>query len=147
MNNINYKVIFKGLNDNDKFDLVLTFKKITSKKKNTIPYSILSNLKNTSEKNSIVVVFQNIEDVLAIGNDSLTLNYVNYYVVLFTSKLNGEKEGFLIGNEKKKDDLEILGMWPFNSIKDEISKDQILELFNQMINNTTKYDHICLITS
>ncbi|MFX1275139.1 MAG: hypothetical protein ACFFBP_09890 [Promethearchaeota archaeon] len=147
MKNINYKVFFKGWNKEEPLDLVLTFKKINFKKKVKIPFRIISDLKNLSDKNPIIVVFQNIEDVLTIGDYPNTNDYINYYVILYSSKLDGKKEGLLIGSEKKESDLVILGLWPFNSFKDDFSKEQILEIFNCLINMTNNYESISLISS
>jgi len=148
MNKINYKVIFRGWNDDNNFDLTLTFREIKSEKKYiTISPKMLSDLKIISDKNPKIVLFQNIDDVFITGNNSMKLNYINYYVILFKSKIQGKKEAILIGSRKKENDLEILGIWPFNSKKEEITKARILELFNRILTNPDFYENICIITS
>ncbi len=147
MNNINYKVIFKGLNERNNLDLILTFRKINSIKKITVPHYVVSELKNIQKKNSIIHIFENIDNVFAIGSDTQALNYLDYYVVLYTLKKGRKKEGFLIAGEKKEGDLDILGIWPFNIYESEFSKEEILDIFNQLINNPDNYNNICLITS
>lgn len=147
MNNINYKVMFQGWNDEDA-ELALTFRDINSGKKEiTVPLKILSDFRILSDKNPEILVFQNIDDVLITGNDSIVLDYVNYYVVLFKSKVKGKKEAILIGSGKNKNYLEILGTWPFNIEKIVITKAHVLELFDGILNNPKDYEHICLITS
>ena len=82
-----------------------------------------------------------------MGNDLEVDDYKNYYVILYTSKIDGKREGFLIGNEKQESALVSLGIWPFDNINVELSKDQILDTFNLLIHVTNEYDTICLITS
>ena len=144
MNSINFKVIFKGSKDVENENLTLTFKKINPTNNVGVPVIVISELKNLSEKSQNVVVFQNIEEVIEIGNESSRELYNYYYVLIYTSKSDGKKEGFLIGNVKKKGDV-IIGVWPFNKQIEELSPEEILEIFNNLIKKPHEYRNISLI--
>ena len=144
MNSINFKVIFKGSKDAENENLTLTFKKINSPTIMNVPVTVISELKILSEKSQNIVIFQNIEEVIEIGNDSSRELYNYYYVLIYTSKSDSKKEGFLIGNVKKKGDI-IIGVWPFNKQIVELSPEEILELFNNLIKKPHEYSNISLI--
>ena len=146
MNSINFKVIFNGSKEVKNEDLSLTFKKISSTNTIGVSSSIISDLKDLSEKSKDVVVFQNIEEVIEIGNASSRDLYNYYYVLIYTCKSDAKKEGFLIGNVKKKGDV-IIGVWPFNKPIVESSSGEFLESFNNLIKNPHEYSNICLILS
>ena len=140
MNKIIYKVVcIGGLKNKDK-KMSLTFKKINFDDPLKIPLNFFTDLKKLSESNKNILIFKNIEEVLKLGEKKLS-NIINYYILLFQVKNN--KEGLLIGNTKKEGDI-VIGIWPFNK-KDEYSKNQILSVFNNLIEKHTEYDEICLI--
>jgi len=83
MSSVNFKVIFNGRKDIEKENLTLTFKKIDSTKDISISNSIVSELKNLSEKSENIVVFQNIDEVIEIGNVSSRKLYNYFYVLIY----------------------------------------------------------------
>jgi len=103
-------------------------------------------LKNLSEISNHVVVFQNIEEVIEIGDVSPRETYNYYYVLIYTYKSDAKKEGFLIGNLKKKGDI-IIGIWPFNKEIVDSPPEDFLKSFNNLIENPHEYSNISLILS
>ena len=146
MSSVNFKVIFNGRKDIEKENLTLTFKKIDSTKDISISNSIVSELKNLSEKSKNIVVFQNIDEVIEIGNVSSRKLYNYFYVLIYIHKLEAKKEGFLIGNLKKKGDV-IIGVWPFNKELLESSPEDLIKTINDLIKNPHEYSNISLILS
>ena len=100
-------------------------------------------LKSLSEKNENVVYFQNIEEVIVVGNVKASFNFNYYLVVLFIS--NGEKQGYLIGNIKNLGDTTI-GVWPFNQQLSQMTPETIHKTYNNIINNPENFSKICLIS-
>ncbi|MFX1418624.1 MAG: hypothetical protein ACFE9N_06865, partial [Promethearchaeota archaeon] len=111
----------------------------------SIPAKFIIELKKKSEKNKQVLNFQNIEEVLIIGNPTFKYSYNYYIVILFTIKSDGKKVGYLIGNVKNLGDI-IIGIWPFNISPRDITKEKVLETCNDIIENPNKYSSICLIS-
>jgi len=146
MNSINFKIIFKGSKDVENENLTLTFKKVNSTKNVSVPAAVISEIKNLSEKSENIIVFQNIEEVIEIGSDSSRELYNYYYILIYTYKSAVKKEGFLIGNRKKKGDV-IIGVWPFNKQVEEFSAEEIHETFNNLIKKPHEYSNISLILS
>ena len=146
MSLVNFKVIFNGSKDIEDENLTLTFKKIDSTKNLYISNAIISELKNLSEKNKNVVVFQNIDEVIEIGNVSSRKLYNYFYVLIYTHKSVALKEGFLIGNLKKKGDI-IIGVWPFNKDITGFTPENFLKSINNLIKNPHEYSNISLILS
>jgi hypothetical protein len=146
MNGSIYKVIFKGDQIKETEFLSLTFKNIISERPIHIPADFFSNLKILSEKNQNITNFQNIEEVLRFGETSANYKFNYYIIVLFTSKRNNKKEGFLIGNVKKLGDI-LIGIWPFNNESYSFSREIILDKLNELFNQYNNFKSICLIYS
>ncbi|MFW9949637.1 MAG: hypothetical protein ACFFKA_05875 [Candidatus Thorarchaeota archaeon] len=132
MNTIFYKVIFKALEEHEDNTFSLTFRSIIDSKPICIPSHYFSTLKELSKKDKNVINFQNIQEVIKIGENGS--NYIfNYYIVLlFTQFENREKQGFLIGNAKNYGDI-LIGIWPFNKEFLNYSSNTILEIFDNLI--------------
>ena len=145
MDSIIYKVIFKAIQHFENKNLTLNFKILTFKKPLTIPSKFILELKNLSEKSEKIIFFQNIEEVIIVGNIRPNVNYNYYLVILFTLKSGGEKQGYLIGNVKNVGDI-IIGVWPFNREVSELTPEIILENYNDIIKNPGNYSKICLIS-
>ncbi|MFX0026693.1 MAG: hypothetical protein ACFE8M_09770 [Candidatus Hermodarchaeota archaeon] len=146
MSLIVYKVIFKGSIENDIKDLSLTFKEISYDVPINIPPKYISMLKKLSQTSQNIINFQNIEEVIRIG-ESTPGFLINYYIVLlYVTKLNGNKKGFLIGNVKKRGDI-LLGIWPFTQKSDILTSEEIESIFNDLIAKPQNYSKICLIYS
>ena len=143
MDSIIYKVIFKAIEQFENRNLTLSFKDLNIENPITIPAKLILELKNLSAKNDKIVFFQNIEEVIVVGNVETKFAYNYYLVVLFTS--NGEKRGHLIGNVKKLGDI-IIGVWPFNKQLLNITTEKILKVYNNLIKNPEKFSNICLIS-
>jgi len=146
MSELIYKVIFKGSKDSQEELLTLTFKSIIRERPINIPSQYFLTIKKLSDTNPSVINFQNIEEVLKIGE--ATLNYVyNYYIViLYAIKLDQKKEGFLIGNVKKLGDI-LIGIWPFNENISSLASELILKKFDNLISNPKDFENICIIYS
>ena len=143
MDPIIYKVIFKAFEQLENRNLTLSFKDLNVKYPITIPAKLILELKNLSVKNNNVVSFQNIEEVIVVGNVETKLKYNYYLVILFTS--NGENQGHLIGNVKNLGDI-LIGVWPFNQQLSNMTPEIIHEIYNNIIKNTEKFSDICLIS-
>lgn len=143
MDSIIYKVIFKAIEQSENTNLTLSFKDINVKNPLTIPAKLILELKNLSSQNDEVISFQNIEEVIVVGNVETKFSYNYYLVILFTS--NGEKQGHLIGNVKNLGDV-LIGVWPFNHELSNINPEIIHEKYTNIIKNPEKFSKICLIT-
>ena len=143
MDSIIYKVIFKAFEQFENKNLTLSFKDLGAKNPITIPAKFILELKNLSEKNDKVVYFQNIEEVIIVGDVKANYSFNYYLVILFISK--GEKQGYLIGNIKKLGDI-IIGVWPFNQQLSKMTPETIHKNYNNIIKNTDDFSKICLIS-
>jgi hypothetical protein len=145
MDSIIYKVIFRAQNELENKNLILSFKNLEFEKPISIPARFILELKKLSEKNQHILNFQNIEEVLIIGNPMIDYAYNYYLVILYTVKSDGNMSGYLIGNVKKLGDI-IIGIWPFNTTLKDLTGEIILETYNDIIENPNKYSNICLIS-
>ena len=143
MDSIIYKVIFKAIEQIENKNLALSFKDLGAKNPITIPAKFILELKSLSEKNDNVVYFQNIEEVIVVGNVKTRFKFNYYLVVLFVS--NGEKQGYLIGNIKKLGDITI-GVWPFNQQLTQTTPETIHNTYDNIIKNPDSFSKICLIS-
>ncbi|MFX0000883.1 MAG: hypothetical protein ACFE9Q_11670 [Candidatus Hodarchaeota archaeon] len=145
MDSIIYKVIFRAHQQFEHKNLTLSFKQLEFKKPISIPAKFTLELKKLSETNQHIINFQNIEEVLIIGNPIVDHTYNYYLVILYSKKLNGKKTGYLIGNVKNLGDI-IIGVWPFNIHLKDLSEEKILDVYNEMMQYPTNYKSICLIS-
>jgi len=145
MNSVIYKVIFRALEQFENNNLTLSFRNLELEKPVSLPAKFFLELKKTSEKINHVINFQNIEEVLIIGNPSVDYTYNYYLVILCTSKSDGKKTGYLIGNVKNLGDI-IIGVWPFNKHLKDLTGDKVLDSCNDIIRNPDKFSSICLIS-
>ena len=145
MDSFIYKVIFRAQEQLENKNLTLSFKNLNFEKPLSISELSLLELKKLNETNQDIINFQNIEEVLIIGNPTVDYNYNYYLVLLFSTKLDEKKKGYLIGNIKKLGDI-IIGVWPFNTENNEITGQKILETYNDIIKNPKNYNSICLIS-
>ncbi len=145
MNSIIFKVIFRAQEQFENKNLTLSFKNLNFKNPLSISANSISKLKELNETNQHLIKFQNIEEVLIIGNPIVDYTFNYYLVILFSRKGDGEKKGYLIGNIKKLGDI-IIGVWPFNTQIDDITEQKILETYNNIIENPHNYVNICLIS-
>ncbi|MFW9901159.1 MAG: hypothetical protein ACFFDY_07720 [Candidatus Thorarchaeota archaeon] len=145
MDSIIYKVIFRAHKKFDHKNLTLSFRSLEFKKPLSIPAKFTLELKKLSETNQHIISFQNIEEVLIIGNPTIDLTYNYYLVILYTHKSNKKKIGYLIGNIKNLGDI-VIGVWPFNRDLKDLSEEIVLESYNDMMQNPGNYNTICLIT-
>ncbi|MFX0083898.1 MAG: hypothetical protein ACFE94_19295 [Candidatus Hodarchaeota archaeon] len=145
MDSIIYKVIFKAIQHFEYKNLTLNFKNLTFEEPLTIPSNFILELKNLSEKFEKIIFFQNIEEVIIVGNIKPNIDYNYYRVILFTLKSDGEKQGYLIGNIKDIGDM-IIGIWPFNRQVSELTPEIIVENYHDIIKNPGNYSKICLIS-
>jgi len=145
MDSIIYKVIFKAIQYMENKNLTLNFKNLAFKKPIIVPSRFLQELKILSEKSENILIFQNIEEVITVGNINSNVNYNYYLIILFTLKSGKDKYGYLIGNVKNLGDITI-GIWPFNREVSELTPEIIIENYNNIINNPSDYSKICLIS-
>lgn len=145
MDSFIYKVIFRAHEQFENKNLVLSFKNVDFEKPISIPAKFILDLKKLSEKNQHIINFQNIEEVLIIGNPPVDYIYNYYLVVLYTIKSDGKKTGYLIGNVKKLGDI-IIGVWPFNINLKDMMGERILKTYNDILENPNKFSSICLIS-
>lgn len=145
MSTIFYKVIFKGIKGDSSESYSLTFKNIIQEKPIHVPSQFFSTLKLLSQKQTNVINFQNIREVVKIGASRTNYDFNYYIVVLFTSLADGEKEGFLVGNLKKLGDI-LIGIWPFNKENSSITSESILKKLN-LLTDGIKFKDISVIYS
>ena len=146
MSDIIYKVIFKGTESDQEELLTLTFNSIFSEKPFNVSPHYISTIKRLSEKNQNIINFQNIEEVIKIGEGSILYSYNYYIVILYIMKSNMKKEGFLIGNAKKFGDI-LIGIWPFNENISSLTSEIIVKKFDFLINHPKDFENICIIYS
>lgn len=145
MDSIIYKVIFKALQKFENKNLTLNFRNLIYERPITIPSKLLLKLKELSDKSDRIIFFQNIEEVMIIGNKKPNFDYNYYLVVLFTQKSNEKKRGYLIGNVKNIGDI-IIGAWPFNQQETDFVPEAILKISNDLLKNPENYTKICVIS-
>ncbi|HDZ19385.1 MAG TPA: hypothetical protein ENH75_13895 [archaeon] len=145
MDLVTFKVIFRAFEQFEKKNLSLSFLNIISEKRIEIPNNLILKLKHLSEKKKTIINFQNIEEVILLGNPKSNYIFNFYLVILYTLKLKGKQQGYLIGNVKKWGYL-LIGVWPFNIELSTITEDDILKNLKDIVNNLTKYSKICLIS-
>ena len=145
MSTIFYKVIFKGIKGDSSESYSLTFKNILQEKPIHVSSQFFSSLKLLSQKQTSVIIFQNIREVVKIGEINVNYDFNYYIVVLFTSLSDGKKEGFLVGNLKKLGDI-LIGVWPFNQENASLSSEHFLKQLN-LLNEGSKFKDISVIYS
>jgi hypothetical protein len=147
MSLIVYKVIFNGAEEEDEEqELALAFKKFYSSESLSIHQKYIATLKNLSQTSQHIISFQNIREVIRIGEDEIDFT-INYYIVLlFISKIDNNKMGFLIGNVKKKGDI-LLGIWPFTQELKSLTAEEVERILNNLISKPQNFSKICLIYS
>ncbi len=143
MSSIFYKVIFEGTKEDSSDSYSLTFKDVFSDNQIQISSQFFTTLRVLSQKKSNVVHFQNIKEVIKIGNPSIKIE-INYYIaILYTRLKDGKKEGFLVGNIKNMGDI-LIGEWPYDEDNVSNSKDLYLQKLD-LLSNSRKYNNICVI--
>ena len=140
-----FKVIFRAFEQYESKNLSLSFRNIILEKPIAIPSEVIFELKKLSDTNKNVISFQNIEEVILIGNPKSNYIFNYFLVILYTIKSNGKKLGYLVGNVKKLGDL-IIGICPFTRKQETFSREEILENLNNIIKNLPDYGKICLIS-
>lgn len=147
MNSVIFKVVLKGNEQEDSVaaeSITLTFKSVISPNFIKIPVNFISSLKTMNKNNKNIVNFQNIEEVITIGDISKEI-IINYYlVILFSSKSKNERNGLLIANIKKVGDV-LIGIWPFNEDTEFLNEDYMNQIFNDLTNNKENYKNIVII--
>ena len=144
MSTIFYKVIFKGIKGDSSESYSLTFKNIVQDKPINVSSHFFSSLKTLSQKQASVINFQNIREVVKIGDSSNNYDFNYYIVILYTNITDGKKEGFLVGNLKKLGDI-LIGVWPFNQEITSMTAEHILNKLDSLT-NSNKYKDISVIT-
>ncbi len=143
MSLIFYKVIFEGIKEDSSDSYSLTFKDIFDDNQIQISSQFFTTLRVSSQKESNVVHFQNIKEVIKIGNPSIKIE-INYYIaILYTNLNDGKKEGFLVGNIKNMGDM-LIGEWPYNEENVSNLKDLYLQKLD-LLTNSSKFNNICVI--
>lgn len=143
MSLIFYKVIFEGIKEDSSDSYSLTFKDIFDDNQIQISSQFFTTLRVSSQKESNVVHFQNIKEVIKIGNPSIKIE-INYYIaILYTNLNDGKKEGFLVGNIKNMGDM-LIGEWPYNEENVSNLKDLYLQKLD-LLTNSFKFNNICVI--
>jgi len=145
MSTIFYKVIFKGIKGDLSESYSLTFKNIIQETPINVPSEFFSSLKLLSQKQPNVINFQNIREVVIIGDLKPNYDFNYYIVILYTRLADGKKEGFLVGNLKKQGDV-LIGIWPFNQDITSISSEYFLKKLNLLTYNN-RFKDICVIRS
>ncbi|MFX0144695.1 MAG: hypothetical protein ACFE9C_11500 [Candidatus Hodarchaeota archaeon] len=144
MNSVIYKVIFRAIEQFENKNLTLSFRNIEFEKPISPPANF-SKVKKTSEKSHQIINFQNIEEVIIIGNPSVDYSYNYFQVILCVSKFDGKKAGYLIGNVKNLGDI-IIGVWPFNIPLKDLTRNKIIDSINDITENPDKFSSICFIS-
>ena len=143
VSSIFYKVIFEGTKEDSSDTYSLTFSDIFNDNQIQISSQFLSTLRDLSQIEPNIVLFQNVKEVILIGDPSFKIE-INYYIVILSTKLiDGKKEGFLVGNVKNMGNV-LLGEWPYNEENVSQSKDFYLQKM-EFLTDSSKYKNICII--
>jgi hypothetical protein len=147
MDSVIFKVLLKGTGQDETIKAdskTLSFKSIITEDIIKIPSHYISSLKSMSENYENITTFQNLEEVITIGE--LTRGYsINYYIViLFSMRSEQKRTGYLIANIKKIGDA-LIGIWPFTEEIDHLDEDYINKQFNNFINNHDNYKNLVII--
>ncbi|MFW9865824.1 MAG: hypothetical protein ACFFEN_06960 [Candidatus Thorarchaeota archaeon] len=140
-----YKVIFKAIEQFENKNLTLSFKNVSFSNPITIPTRFIDELKRLSEHHNNIVYFQNIEEVITVGEITQSYNYNYFLAILYILKKDGKKQGYLIGNVKNLGDI-IIGIWPFDQDDNQLTPERILENYVNIINKPENYSNVCLIS-
>lgn len=140
-----YKVIFKAIEQFENKNLTLSFKNVSFSNPITIPTRFIDELKRLSEHHNNIVYFQNIEEVITVGEITQSYNYNYFLAILYILKKNGKKRGYLIGNVRNLGDI-IIGIWPFDQDDDQLTPERIRENYSNIINKPENYSNVCLIS-
>lgn len=143
MSSIFYKVIFEGTKEDSSDTYSLTFSDIFNDNNIQISSQFFSTLRDLSHKESNIVLFQNVKEVIIIGDPSFKIEIIYYIAILYTSLNDGKKEGFLVGNVKNMGNV-LLGEWPYNEESVSQSKEYYLQKLDLLTDNS-KYKNICVI--
>ncbi|MBY9020381.1 MAG: hypothetical protein KGD67_04930 [Candidatus Lokiarchaeota archaeon] len=143
MSSIFYKVIFEGTKEDSNDSYSLTFKDIFNEYEIQVSSQFFSTLRVLSQRESNIVHFQNIKEVIKIGNPSSKVEINYYIVILYTDLNNGKKEGLLVGNIKNKGDT-LIGEWPYTEDNLPNSEDLYLRKLD-FLTNSSKLNNICII--
>jgi hypothetical protein len=138
-----FKVLFEGYEGYENESITLSFKSLILNKYITVPTDILFDLKNLHLKSKNVFAFQNITEVVFIGDIDKKFNY--YIVILIISEKD-VKEGYLIGNIKKIGDV-VIGIWPFTIQSEQFSQERIIDKLRYIIDKPDKFKKINIIYS
>lgn len=145
MNTVFYKVIFKALKEDEDFTFSLTFRNLVASKPISLPSHYFPTLKELSKEDKSIINFQNIQEVIKIGDDNFNFVFAYYIVLLFTYIDNKKKQGFLVGNAKNYGDI-LIGIWPFNQEDFKYESGIVYKIFNNLINKHN-FEKICIIYS
>jgi len=145
MDSIIYKVIFKAIEELENKNLTLSFKNINFNNPITVPTRFIDALKRLSDQHNTIVSFQNIEEVITVGEVTSSYKYNYFLALLYILKTSGEKRGYLIGNVRNLGDI-IIGIWPFDQQDSQLTPETILENYSNIIKNPDNYSNVCLIS-
>jgi hypothetical protein len=145
MDSMIYKVIFKAIEKLENKNLNLSFRNIGFNNPITIPTRFIDELKRLSDQHNTIVYFQNIEEVIMVGEIPSSYNFNYFLALLYILKKSGEKRGYLIGNVRNLGDI-IIGIWPFEQQDSQLTPENILENYSNIIKNPDNYSNICLIS-
>lgn len=147
MNSVIFKVLLKGTEQDENKSVdskTLSFRSILTEDIIKIPSHYISSLKSMSENFENIITFQNLEEVIIIGELSREFSINYYIVILFSMKSEQKRNGFLIANIKKIGDA-LIGIWPFTEEIDRLDEDYIHKKFNDFINNHDDYKNLVII--
>ncbi len=147
MNLVIFKVLLKGTEQDENKSVdskTLSFRSILTEDIIKIPSHYISSLKSMSENFENIITFQNLEEVIIIGELSREYSINYYIVILFSMKSEQKRNGFLIANIKKIGDA-LIGIWPFTEEIDNLDEDYINNKFNDFINNHDDYKNLVII--
>lgn len=140
-----FKVLFKGALESEENLLNLTFEAISLKEPVRVDSNFINHIKETAEKKSNLLFFQNIEEVLQLGDHPQKNKYNYYYVLLFTNKSDKRRIGVLIGNLKAIGDI-IIGIWPIDfKLKKDLNIKAISSELNDIKTSPENFIDITLI--
>lgn len=147
MNSVIFKILLKGTrqDENESIDSkTLSFKSILTEDIIKIPSHYISTLKSMSENFDNIISFQNLEEVITIGELSREYSINYYLVILFSMKSEQKRRGFLIANIKKIGDA-LIGIWPFSEKTERFDEESINKKFNDFITNHDDYKNLVII--
>jgi len=138
-----YKVFFKGNQNLEESELNLTFSKLNFQPKLKVSDKLFEKIKELNKSDNNIIIIENINEVIFTGDSAKAERFKHHRILLYKNAEN-KREGLLIANNRKENDL-VIGLWPFNKAEKDL-KERITKRIEFFIDNLDKFKKIVLIS-